>query len=203
DHSEGYFDADFGKLFEGKADNFLFKWETNIIPKLMKIASSEMCEDLSTSSFSGNTNDGMVCLKALQGLNTPPSTNCIRSRERLESLQCEISHFLPCGLRTLGVAKPVSHAPKREKGRTVSRRDLKFGTLVQLLKPRKNVSWGYAPTSFEAQGLFIKGRGEVGRHGHTFGSNFHIHHLICTKFNVIEPCPVPNRDLMTYLVGVA
>ncbi|MEQ2189122.1 hypothetical protein GOODEAATRI_021984 [Goodea atripinnis] len=53
------FDADFGKLFEGKADNFLCKWETNIIPKLMKIASSEMSEDLSTSSFSGNTNDGM------------------------------------------------------------------------------------------------------------------------------------------------
>ncbi|MEQ2314852.1 hypothetical protein AMECASPLE_016221, partial [Ameca splendens] len=42
------FDADFGKLFEGKADNCLRKWETNIIPKLMKIASSEMSEDLST-----------------------------------------------------------------------------------------------------------------------------------------------------------
>ncbi|KAK5620869.1 hypothetical protein CRENBAI_017572 [Crenichthys baileyi] len=62
------FDADFGKLFEGKADNFLHKWETNIIPKLMKIPSTEMSEDLSTSSFSGNTNDDMVCFKTIQGL---------------------------------------------------------------------------------------------------------------------------------------
>ncbi|MED6233650.1 hypothetical protein ATANTOWER_014502, partial [Ataeniobius toweri] len=46
-------------------------------------------------------------------------------------------------------------------------------------------------------------RSKMSRHGHTFGFNFHIHRLICTKFNVIDPSPVPNRDLMTYLVGVA
>ncbi|MEQ2160327.1 hypothetical protein GOODEAATRI_032574 [Goodea atripinnis] len=46
-------------------------------------------------------------------------------------------------------------------------------------------------------------RNQTSRHDHMFGSNFHIHHLICTKFNVIDPCPVPNRDLMKYLVGVA
>ncbi|MED6240354.1 hypothetical protein ATANTOWER_019765 [Ataeniobius toweri] len=36
-----------------------------------------MSEDLSTSSFSGNTNDGMVCFKALQGLThlLPPTAS--------------------------------------------------------------------------------------------------------------------------------
>ncbi|MEQ2227462.1 hypothetical protein ILYODFUR_037910 [Ilyodon furcidens] len=45
-------------------------------------------------------------------------------------------------LLPVGEPKSLSHAPNREIGQTESRRDLKFGTLVELLKPRKKVSWG-------------------------------------------------------------
>ena len=53
-------DLDFDKQFEGKADLFLRKWETNIIPKLMKVAALEMSEDLENPSTTGNNTDGML-----------------------------------------------------------------------------------------------------------------------------------------------
>lgn len=47
-------------MFEGKADLFLRKWETNIIPRLMKVASVEMSEDLANPSSTGDDSDGML-----------------------------------------------------------------------------------------------------------------------------------------------
>ncbi len=52
------FDSDFGKEFEGKAELFIRKWETNIIPKLMKADSLELPEDLANPVSSMNDSDG-------------------------------------------------------------------------------------------------------------------------------------------------
>ncbi|CAL8253596.1 unnamed protein product [Boreogadus saida] len=70
-------DLDFDKQFEGKADLFLRKWETNIIPKLMKVAALEMSEDLENPSTTGNNSDDMLCFKALQVLThlLPPTAS--------------------------------------------------------------------------------------------------------------------------------
>ncbi|KAK5606148.1 hypothetical protein CRENBAI_026303 [Crenichthys baileyi] len=74
----------------------------NIIPKLMKIASSEMSEDLSTSAFSGNTNGWYGLLQSTSGTYTPSSTNCIRqgrgwSRCSVKSAISFLVDFAPSG----------------------------------------------------------------------------------------------------------
>nr|XP_040035181.1 uncharacterized protein LOC120820964 isoform X3 [Gasterosteus aculeatus aculeatus]XP_040035182.1 uncharacterized protein LOC120820964 isoform X3 [Gasterosteus aculeatus aculeatus]XP_040035183.1 uncharacterized protein LOC120820964 isoform X3 [Gasterosteus aculeatus aculeatus]XP_040045389.1 uncharacterized protein LOC120826870 isoform X3 [Gasterosteus aculeatus aculeatus]XP_040045390.1 uncharacterized protein LOC120826870 isoform X3 [Gasterosteus aculeatus aculeatus]XP_040045391.1 uncharacte len=67
-------DAEFGKMFPGKEDLFLRKWEGHIVPKLLKVATLENDPHVLPA---GEESDEFLCFRALQMLThyLPPTAS--------------------------------------------------------------------------------------------------------------------------------
>ncbi|RVE55478.1 hypothetical protein OJAV_G00235880 [Oryzias javanicus] len=87
------FHSDFDQQFKGKADSFLRKWETYIIPRLMRIASKELSEELSCTT---SNSDDMLCYRALQVLThlLPPTASGRAAGYSRCSVKSAISYLL-------------------------------------------------------------------------------------------------------------
>ncbi|XP_034406542.1 uncharacterized protein LOC117742958 isoform X2 [Cyclopterus lumpus] len=67
-------DAEFGKMFPGKEDLFLWKWEGHIVTKLLKVAALKNYPDVLPA---GEESDESLCFRALQMLThyLPPTVS--------------------------------------------------------------------------------------------------------------------------------
>ncbi|XP_039635019.1 uncharacterized protein LOC120545095 [Perca fluviatilis] len=82
-------DVEFGRLFDGKAEMFIRRWESSIIPKLKQIAILEKGGVSSLLDQTGNQNDDELCYSMLQVLThlLPPTAS---GRGPVASSRCSV-----------------------------------------------------------------------------------------------------------------
>ncbi|XP_063051712.1 uncharacterized protein LOC134446266 [Engraulis encrasicolus] len=95
-------DAEFLKMFEGKAELFIRRWEPSFIPKLRKVAALEKGVVSSLLDQEGEQNDDEVCYSALKILThlLPPTASGRGSASTRCSVKSAISfliNFVPHG----------------------------------------------------------------------------------------------------------
>ncbi|XP_078026554.1 uncharacterized protein LOC117258361 [Epinephelus lanceolatus] len=96
-------DTEFGKMFEGKAELFIRRWESSIIPKLRKFAVLEKGVVSTLIEQNGDQNDDEECYRMLQVLThvLPPTASgrgaAVSGRCSVKSALSYLLDFVPHG----------------------------------------------------------------------------------------------------------